>query len=86
MARRTASPWKFYEVTWHDATSENAWVGHDALPDVSVFVTRGWLVRKTTRCLTLAATITGEATAKSDVGEVITIPRGCVVSMKELNV
>ncbi len=85
-------PWPYVEVQWHDATSESQWKSSDNLPNVSAIITRGWLVRQTKRCITVAGSVgaidekpDGEI-ASLDVGEIITIPRGCVIDIFELKV
>jgi hypothetical protein len=85
MARKRKDEWKFVEVVWHDATADSAWCDEGDLPDLTVIVSRGWLCRETERAVTLAASIGGSKT-KAEVGEVITIPRGCIATVRELKV
>jgi len=89
-----ALPWSFVEIQWRDATSESNWKSQDDLPNLSMVLTRGWLVRSTKVCVTIAASIASidhsEGDQKNhktiiDCGEIITIPRGCVCSILELN-
>lgn len=77
--------WIFVEVEWVDAKSDATWCGHDELPNTARILTRGWLVRETDRCLTLAASVDMDESQRQ-VGEVITIPKGCVEIMRELGV
>jgi hypothetical protein len=84
-------PWPYCEVMWHDATAEHNWKSTDDLPNISMIVTRGWLVRTTKLCITIAASIAeidpkDAATGRIDVGEIITIPRGCAKEIIELKV
>jgi len=88
MPATDGAPWPYVEVQWHDATSESCWRSaglNDDLPNASAIITRGWLVRTTKVCITIAASVAainpkqGEKNAV-DVGEIITIPRGCVLS------
>lgn len=84
MARKKrVDPWLFVEVIWHDATSDSSWVTESDLPNLTRIQSRGWLCRKTRLCITLASSVdpSGQQTV---VGEVITIPRGCVESITEL--
>lgn len=78
------APWPYVEVQWHDATSESNWKSHDDLPNTSAIITRGWLVRSTKNCVTIAGSVAAidpkeNIDSKVDVGEIITIPRGCIL-------
>lgn len=83
-------PWKYVEVDWIDAVSENAWTAAGECPCVANIKTRGWLVKKDKNSITIAGTITilddgeEEDEDKIDVGEIITIPRGCINGIYEL--
>ena len=79
----TGGPWKFVEIVWIDARSDSSWCKGEDLPDVAPVQTRGWLVRKTAKCVTIAAS-QGMDNEDPDIGEVITIPRGTIETIKEL--
>jgi hypothetical protein len=87
-AKHREDRWKFIEIVWHDAISASTWCeapetdAHE-LPDAAHILTRGWLVRETTRSLTLAASVDQDRSKRS-VGDVITIPKGCIESRREL--
>lgn len=78
-------PWPYVEVRWIDATSESSWKSSDELPNTTPVLSRGWLVRQTKVCITLAASIASldekpeQVTDKLDCGEIITIPKGCII-------
>jgi hypothetical protein len=81
-------PWPYVECRWIDATSESAWRRSHELPAVTPVVSRGWLVRQTKTCITLAASIASideklddkeKLADKLDCGEIITIPKGCII-------
>jgi hypothetical protein len=87
-----ALPWPFVEVHWSDATSESNWRAQNDLPQVTGIITRGWLVRTTKVCVTIAASLAsmradpGMEVAALDCGEIITIPRGCIVEIIGLSI
>ncbi len=77
---------RFVEVRWHDAISLATWTSTKDLPSEAKTpecISRGWLMVDDKRQVTLAATISENG---DDVGEVVSIPRGMVVSMRTLKV
>jgi hypothetical protein len=87
-----ALPWPFVEIHWSDATSESNWRAQTDLPQVTGIITRGWLVRTTKVCVTIAASLAsmsakpGMEVSSLDCGEIITIPRGCIVEIIGLSI
>ena len=76
-------PWVFVEAAWNDANSTCDWCSLTALPKLTPVITRGWLVSDTADTVTLAGSYQW-SNDQHDVGEVISIPRGCLVSLTEL--
>ena len=80
--------WKFCEVKWSDAKSDAHWQDHANLHGPATIISRGWLVINEKTHITLAASYMEpeEGDEVSDVGEIITIPRGCIVLITEIEV
>ena len=76
--------WKFVKIEWEDAASESAWITEKHLPDLAKFITIGWLVQETDRRMTIAASYGVTKDGEMQVGECISIPRACVLSVQEL--
>ncbi len=76
---------RFVEVMWDDAVSVATWVDPlKELPAVTKCVSRGWLLHDDKTQVTLASTV--QVSNGSDVGEVLTIPRGMVQKIRTLKV
>ena len=74
----------FVEVDWEDIVSDDAWVGAENLPEPAKMHTRAFLVKETTRAIYLAATLDIAQPPHVNFGEVITIPKGCVLKMRKV--
>ena len=74
---------KFVEIVWDDASAVDSWRTPDDLPALARIVTRGWLVVDDEEKVTTAGSY---QEGEDMVGEIITIPRGCVVSLRVLDV
>ncbi len=75
---------EYVEVIWEDALSTAEWVERENLPDLARHVTRGWLIHKDEKKLTLAATL--QIKGGDSLGEVVTIPAGDVVGFRVMRV
>lgn len=81
------SPYKFYEIVWDDATSNSeSWVHLNDIDEVERVITRGWLVKETDRALTIANSISAQEDKMDTVGNVMTIPRGMIITQREIKV
>lgn len=75
--------WPRVEVTWLDTVHEDdTWIKPEDFPLPAVCYTRGWLIKEGEDFIVIAGTI-DENGEKSSVGDVNTIPRGCVVEIKK---
>lgn len=78
-------PFPFVEVVWDDAVSNSAsWVTTEEIAGPEQVITRGWLVKETAKAVTLAGSVANEAVDNETVGNTMTIPRGMIVSRREL--
>jgi hypothetical protein len=84
--RRKKEDWKFVEVHWKDAASLAEWLGRDHVPKLAEVIHRGWLWHETGDAITLCAGLVMGKSGVTDVGDSITIPRGCIVSITEIEV
>ena len=78
--------YRYVEVIWDDATSHNeSWVSKDEEVLPATVVTRGWLVADKETYVSLASSV---STDPEDimVGNVSTVPRGMIKSMRDLRV
>lgn len=80
-------PYKFVEIIWDDAASNaKTWV---EIADIAVpapVITRGWLVRDDPKYVSVASSVANEELEKDAVGNTMTVPRGMIVTMRELKV
>jgi hypothetical protein len=88
MAKRKAKAkdWAFVEVHWKDAASLAEWQGIGGAPKLAEVIHRGWLFSEDGDSVSLCAGIVLGKTGVIDVGDSITIPRGCIVSIREIDV
>ena len=86
MARNGKPNWPFVEVIWVDSVSDSKWRALGSLPELATIQSRGWLIIRDKKKVTIAATRGGYTDGTEAVGEVTTIPRGCIRSIKELKV
>lgn len=83
---------KFVEVEWADANSGTGWLRDGDperdLPEPSVCTTRGWLVKESVEGIVLAGTIGHPQGHERDPewNQVIAIPMGMVLNLRELEV
>ena len=78
------SRWPFVDVTWEDAVSDSCWLTLDQLPELRVIQSRGWMIIKDKKRVTIASSMNGLTKGLEAVSEVTSIPRGCIVSIKKL--
>lgn len=78
-------PYKFVEIIWDDAASNSkTWVEiADVAPPAPV-ITRGWLVRDEPKFVSVASSVSNEELEIDNVGNTMTVPRGMIVTMREL--
>jgi hypothetical protein len=78
-------PYKFVEIVWDDAASNSeTWVLARNIAGPEQVITRGWLVRDEPKYVAVASSVSNEDLEEDHVGNTITVPRGMVVSMREL--
>ncbi|RJO72876.1 MAG: hypothetical protein C4523_02575 [Myxococcales bacterium] len=70
---------KIVRITWHDAEADAEWAKADDPVTVPECETVGFLVKKTRKEIVIAHTRSGD-----DVNGRFSIPRGCVVRIKEI--
>jgi len=78
--------WPFVEVIWRDTVSVCEWVTMATLPKIAVMSSRGWLVIDDPEHVIVAATyeIPTSSAGVDCLGDVVAIPRGCIVSVTNL--
>lgn len=87
MAKVYKPPYKYVEAIWDDAASNSeTWVSVDDIQKPERVVTRGWLVKECPTFLSIASSVSATEDYEDTVGNTLTIPRGMVVSLKELKV
>lgn len=80
-------PYKFVEVIWDDAASNSeAWVHKNDLALPEQVITRGWLIKEDDRAIYIASSIANNVEFEDTVGNTMTIPKGMVVSRRDLKV
>ena len=80
-------PWKSVEVIWDDASSNSdAWVAQEDIATPERVNTRGWLVKDEPGYVVVASSVDEYGDPDASVGSTMTIPRGMIVSQKELRV
>jgi len=78
-------PYKFVEVVWEDAASNSeTWVKAEEITAPEEVITRGWLVRDELKYVAIASSVSNEDLAEDHVGNTLTIPRGMIMTMREL--
>jgi hypothetical protein len=78
-------PYPFVEIIWDDAASNSAtWVTADEITGPEQVITRGWLVKETDAYVALASSVANEELHEETVGNTMTIPKGMIVSRREL--
>jgi hypothetical protein len=86
-------PYKFVEIIWDDASSNSeSWANIKDIAEPEQVISRGWLVKETGEpgsiegYVCVAASLSNEELAEEVVGNTMTVPRGMIVSMRELSV
>ena len=74
--------YRFVEVVWLDANRSLGWTLAGEMPQPAKCVSRGWVWQDDAAAVVLYSTITESDPV--EYGETIAIPKGMVVSMKEL--
>lgn len=83
--KRYLPPYLFVEIVWDDAASNSeTWVTTDAIAGPEQVITRGWLVKETDKYIAIAGSVANEAIENETVGNTMTIPKGMIVSRREL--
>ena len=78
--------WLFVEIVWHDAVSDNSWCSVSKTREVARITTRGWLIKKTPKAVTVAATFGGAEEEELEVNQILVIPRGWLESVTEIEI
>lgn len=77
----------YMEIVWDDAASNSAtWVDLENIAETERVMTRGWKVRETESSITLASSVSMQAEFHGNVGNTMTIPKGMVVTQREIKV
>jgi hypothetical protein len=85
MTAKYVPPYKFVEIIWDDAASNSeTWVKADGITAPEQVITRGWLVRDEPKWVGVAGSVANEDLEEDHVGNTMTVPRGMIVSMREL--
>lgn len=80
-------PYPYMEVVWDDASSNSeSWVDIADVVEPERVITRGWLVKKTERAITLASSVALEEKYEDSVGNTMTVPLGMIISQREIRV
>lgn len=78
-------PYKFVEVVWEDAASNSeTWVTAKEITAPEEVITRGWLIRDEPKYVAIASSVSNEDLEEDHVGNTLTIPRGMIMTMREL--
>ena len=78
-------PYPLVEIVWDDATSNNdAWVHLDDVSAPARVNTTGFLVKETDAAVTIAGSVAADEDSIETVGNTMTIPKGMIVSRKEV--
>ena len=78
-------PYKFVEIIWDDAASNSqTWVHVQDVAAPAPVITRGWVIRDEPKFVALASSVSNEELEEDHVGNTMTIPRGMIVTMREL--
>lgn len=87
MTKSYRPPYKFIEVIWDDAASNSdAWVHKDDIALPEQVITRGWLIKEDERSVAIASSVSNVEEFEDTVGNTMTIPRGMIISRRELKV
>jgi hypothetical protein len=74
------------EVIWEDIVAHSGWTqSKDFNQDVATIQTIGWLSRETSKAFTVSASF-GTDGEIIEYNQHITIPKGCIVSIKKLDI
>lgn len=85
MTKPYAPPYPFVEVIWDDAASNNsAWIEVSEVCGPEQVMTRGFLVKETESYVVVAGSVANEELDNEAVGNTMTIPKGMIVSRREL--
>ncbi len=80
-------PYPLVEIIWDDATSNSdSWVHLDDISCPERVNTTGFLVKETEVAVTVAGSVAAEERGIQTVGNTMTIPRGMIVSRREIRV
>ncbi len=80
-------PYPLVEIIWDDATSNSdTWVHVDNISTPERVNTTGFLVKETEIAVTVAGSVAAEEHGVQTVGNTMTIPRGMIVSRREIRV
>lgn len=80
-------PYPIVEVIWEDAASNSeSWVDLDDIAEPEKVNTTGFLVKETDVYVTVATSVSMEEDKIKTVGNTMTIPKGMIVSRREVRV
>lgn len=78
-------PYPLVEVVWDDASSNSeTWVTSKDIAEPEQVITIGYLVKNEKKFVTVAGSVPNEALEEDHIGNTMTIPRGMIVSMREI--
>lgn len=78
-------PYPLVEVIWDDAASNSeTWVTTKDIQPPEQVITVGYLVKERKRFVTIASSVANEAVHEEQIGNTMTIPRGMIVTMREI--
>jgi hypothetical protein len=84
MARKKQRELPFVEIHWKDAASDSSWRDRSRKLKLAEVIHRGWIVAEDGESVTLAAGIVLGHSGVTDCGDCISIPRGCIISIREI--
>lgn len=85
MSKAYTPPYPFVEIVWDDAASNSAtWVEVSEVTAPEQVITRGFMVKETDTYVCLAGSVSNEELHEQTVGNTMTIPKGMIVSRREL--
>lgn len=85
--KKYVPPYPLVEIVWDDAASNaETWVELKDLQEPEQVITVGFLVKTTERGYCIANSVSNDDTHEETVGNTLTIPRGMVVSYREIKV
>ena len=80
-------PYRRVEVVWKDAASNSdSWIAIADISDPILINSTGWLVKDEPDAVVVASSVSHDGEGNDNVGNVMTIPRGMIISIKDVKV